>query len=269
MRQTNSCLYHTMSSLLACCSDVSWQRHTMRAKSRQDISALGGQPPAGRLAAWLDSDSSVLWHDWHGVCKGWNRQRLSLPLWSAAIFSIFLSSLCLCFWLSFFSYFPVVFFFSNFPRYLCKFFARRCVDDAKVKATATATSAGAGFVFMFRKSKFRYLQIAGQASLFPLAVLWPTFRFFYPPSLFFSVCQSEFFLRKRLSQIFYGCDKFASCRQQNKGQILRNILKGAFCAHFHGSCKSSRPREGLWTEEIAQLLNWKRQETIFNNIIVL
>lgn len=41
-----------------------------------------------------------------------------------------------------------------------------------------ARGAGAGFVFMFRKSKFRYLQIAGQASLFPLAVLWPTFRFF-------------------------------------------------------------------------------------------
>lgn len=157
------------------------------------------------------------------MCKGWNRQRLSLPLWSAAIFSIFLSSLCLCFWLSFFSYFPVVFFFSNFPRYLCKFFARRCVDDAKVKATATATSAGAGFVFMFRKSKFRYLQIAGQASLFPLAVLWPTFRFFYPPSLYFSVCQSEFFLRKRLSQIFYGCDKFA---------IADNKTRDKFCVIF-------------------------------------
>lgn len=53
-------------------------------------------------------------------------------------FSIFLSSLCLCFcfWLSFFRSFPVVFyyfFFSNFPRYLCKFFARRCVDDATSK----------------------------------------------------------------------------------------------------------------------------------------
>lgn len=36
-----------------------------------------------------------------------------LPLWSAAIFSIFLSSLCLCFcfWLSFFRSFPVVFYY--------------------------------------------------------------------------------------------------------------------------------------------------------------
>lgn len=194
----------------------------------------------------MDSDSSDFYGTIGTACvKGETgsdfRSRCGLQQFSA--FSCLLFAFVFGF--LFFRIFLLCFFFSNFPRYLCKFFARRCVDDAKVKATATATSAGAGFVFMFRKSKFRYLQIAGQASLFPLAVLWPTFRFFYPPSLFFSVCQSEFFLRKRLSQIFYGCDKFASCRQQNKGQILRNILKGAFCAHFHGSCKSSQPREGL------------------------
>lgn len=92
MRQTNSCLSQTMSSL---CSDVSRQRHTMRAKSRQDISALGGYR---RLAGCLVG----LWF----LRFLWQRVKQAarqLPLWSAAIFSIFLSSLCLCFcfWLFF------------------------------------------------------------------------------------------------------------------------------------------------------------------------
>lgn len=102
-----------------------------------------------------------------------------LPLWSAAIFSIILSSLCLCFcfWLSFFRSFPVVFYYFFF--FLAIFHAT-CANFLRDGAwmMQRARGAGAGFVFMFRKSKFRYLQIAGQASLFPLAVLWPTFRFF-------------------------------------------------------------------------------------------
>lgn len=123
-----------------------------------------------------------------------------LPLWSAAIFSIFLSSLCLrfCFWLSFFRSFPVVFYY-----FFLAIFHATCANFLRDGAwmMQRARGAGAGFVFMFRKSKFRYLQIAGQASLFPLAVLWPTFRFFSSPSQSQS---AQFFVRKRFSV----CRKF-------------------------------------------------------------
>lgn len=138
-----------------------------------------------------------------------------LPLWSAAIFSIFLSSLCLCFcfWLSFFRSFPVVLFFLAIFHATCANFLR---DGAWMMQRARG--AGAGFVFMFRKSKFRYLQIAGQASLFPLTVLWPTFRF--------SLSQS--------AQFFYvkGFQFVANFLWFDKLQVADNETRDKFCVIF-------------------------------------
>lgn len=176
----------------------------MPAKSRQDISALGDYR---RLAAWLDSDSS----DFYG--KGWNRQRPRQRGSSRCGLQQFSAFSCLVFVFVFGFLFSVVFLLFYF--FLAIFHAT-CANFLRDGAwmMQRRRGAGAGFVFMFRKSKFRYLQIAGQASLFPLAVLWPTFRFFL-----LSLC--TFFLRKRFSvcRKFFMVWQVASCRQQNKGQI--------------------------------------------------
>lgn len=189
MRQTNSCLNQTMSSLCSAllCSDVSRQRHTMRAKSRQDISALGGYR---RLAGCLVG----LWFLrflWQRVKQAatWQRgsSRCGLQQFSAfsCLVFVFVFVFGFLFSVVFLLCFTIFFFyqFSTLPvQIFCATVRRWCNEQAR--------GAGAGFVFMFRKSKFRYLQIAGQASLFPLAVLWPTFRFFSSLSLFSSVSVS-------------------------------------------------------------------------------
>lgn len=118
MRQTNSCLNQTMSSLLACCSDVSRQRHTMRAKSRQDISALGGYRRLDDcLAAWLDSDSSDFYGTIGTACvKGETgsdfRSRCGLQQFSA--FSCLLFAFAFVFGFLFFRIFLLCFFLAIF-----------------------------------------------------------------------------------------------------------------------------------------------------------
>lgn len=124
-----------------------------------------------------------------------------LPLWSAAIFSIFLSSLCLCFcfWLSFFRSFPVVFyyfFFSNFPRYLCKFFARRCVDDA------TSKERGRWFRVYVSEIKISLSANCRPGLTFPARCFMAYLSFFFF-SVSVAVC-TVFFYSKRFSV----CRKF-------------------------------------------------------------
>lgn len=182
----------------------------MRAKSRQDISALGGYR---RLAAWLDSDSS----DFYG--KGWNRQRLwqrgssRCGLQQFSAFSCLVFVFVFVFGFLFSVVFPLFYFFLAIFHATCANFLR---DGAWMMQRARG--AGAGFVFMFRKSKFRYLQIAGQASLFPLAVLWPTFRF--------SLSQS--------AQFFYvkGFQFVANFLWFDKLQVADNKTRDKFCVIF-------------------------------------
>lgn len=112
MRQTNSCLNQTMSSL---CAALLWRQPATPHNASQIAAGHqrpGGLPPAGWLPGWTLIPPI-------SMAKGETGSDLAarqLPLWSAAIFSIFLSSLCLCFcfWLSFFRSFPVVFYYFFF-----------------------------------------------------------------------------------------------------------------------------------------------------------
>lgn len=90
-------------------------------------------------------------------------------------------------------------FFSNFPRYLCEFFARQC---------EAAPGMGTGSVFMLRKSKIRYLQIAvpvpAASHFYPLAVLWFFVFFFLLAACRLPLC-GVFLLKGFMSTaIFYG-----------------------------------------------------------------
>lgn len=91
-----------------------------------------------------------------------------------------------------------IFFFSNFPRYLCKFFARRCVDDA--------TSKGRGRWLRVYVSEIKISLSANcrPGLTFPARCFMAYLSFFFfSVSVSVSVC-TVFFYSKRFSV----CRKF-------------------------------------------------------------
>lgn len=126
-----------------------------------------------------------------------------------------------------FSIFFVVFsiffssFFTNISRYLCEFFARRCVDDtASEKAMETFKWEWASCL-CFGNQNFAICKLQARDHFSRLLFYDSTFRFAFIFSLFF-------LKGFHVSFKFFMVGQVASFRQQCKGQFLRNILKGAF-----------------------------------------
>lgn len=198
MRQTNSCLNQTMSSLcsaLLCCALTSAGNATQCEPNRGRTSA-----PWGATAGWLPGWTLI---PPISMAKGETGSdfRSGSAAAPAVVCSQFSAFSCLVFVFVFIFVFGFLFsvlfllccvFFSNFPRYLCKFFARRCVDDATCKGR------GRWLRVYVSEIKISLSANCRPGLTFPLAVLWPTFRFFLSLSLHIS------FLRKRFSV----CRKF-------------------------------------------------------------